>query len=293
MTVLGEVFNVTTAWEYAADAPLVGMQYGRESGTVLVWDERHSLYHVDRNGKRLGRWVCPHEILSAALADDGRAAAAVTSQGRIVRLDPLLLVRRDEAAPPEARVVALDAQGWYTAVASASRECYLLDANGKRLAQFNTQRPLAHLVFLDEHPLLVGATDDGTISAFDLSGRVVWQRPTAYRVQSLVASGSGEWILAPSMQHGLARLRYDGRRHTVWPFADGIERAGVSEDGSLVLAALSSGRVELLDERQAVRWSTLKGEPAVGAALDPLARRGWLALSSGKLICLEIRRELR
>lgn len=293
MTVLGEVFSVSTAWEFAADAPLVGMQFGRESGTVLVWDQHQALYHIDRNGKRLGRWVCPHEILSAAVADDGRTAVALTSHDRLLRFDALLLVRRDEAAPPAASVIAVDSQGWYTAIAAADRENYLLDAQGKRLAQFNTQRPLVHLLFLDEHPLLIGSTDDGTISAFDLTGRVAWQRPTAYRVQSLIASGSGEWILAPSQQHGLARLRFDGRRHTVWPFAEGIDRAGVCEDGSLVLAALGSGRVELLDERQAVRWSMAVSEPIIGAALDPLARRCWLALSGGKVVCLDIRRELR
>lgn len=293
MTVLGEVFRVSTAWEFAADAPLVGMQFGRESGTTLVWDEQHALYHVDPNGKRLGRWVCPHEIYSAALADDGRTAVALTSQGRLMRFDALLLVRRDEAAPPEARVIAIDGHGWYTAVACTDRENYLLNAHGKRLAQFNTQRPLAHLVFLDEHPLLVGSTDDGNISTFDLTGRLVWQRPTAYRVQGLTASGSGEWILAPAQQHGLARMRYDGRRHTVWPFAEGIDRAGVCEDGSLVLAALGSGRIELLDERQAVRWSMAVDEPVVGVALDPLARRGWLALAGGKLLGLDICRELR
>lgn len=293
MTVLGEVFTVSTAWEFSADAPLVGLQYGRESGTVLVWDEAQSLYHVDRNGKRLGRWVCPHELLSAALADDGRTVVVLTSQGRQLLLDSLLLVRRDAAAPPDARVVALEGQGAYVAVAAANRQTYLLDEHGRRLAQIDTQRPLAHLVFPDEHPLLVGSTDDGTVSAFDLAGKTIWQRPTSYRVQGLVSTGSGEWILAPSMQHGLARFRFDGRRHTVWPFAEGIYHVGTSEDGSLVLAALGNRRVELLDQRQAVRWSMTCEETVVGLALDPLARRGWLALNSGRLVCLDIRRELR
>src|SRR5205823_6404739 len=75
------------------------------------------------------------------------------------------------ACPPRPPALATDAFGQLLAVADRGARLRFFDADGRPWHEAPSPRPLHHLTFVPELPVLVAASDFVLVTAFDLARR--------------------------------------------------------------------------------------------------------------------------
>jgi hypothetical protein len=197
-------------------------------------------------------------------------------------LGPDLLTHWERTTSGQPVAVAVEPFGRLVALASASSTLAVYDGRGRLLWRVETPRPLLHLAFVPERPLLIGCADYGLVMAFDAMGRNLWRDGLVAHVGSLAVTGSGRSALA-CFSAGLQWFEVDGRRVPV-PEQTPCHLADLSYDGATVLAA-GTGEVTLRKQNGGVQTWPAPAMPTA-LALDALGRWAAVGLVDGRVIGL-------
>jgi hypothetical protein len=270
-----------------------GLALAREPGWLLVWDEHSWLYLLNRTGQRQGQTRARGTLAAVCGADDGSAYAAVGSTGEVWWLAPDLMPRWERTLPHRAVAAALDSFGQYLAVADANGQLHLFSRAGRPVCQVQALRPLVHLAFVTEAPLLVGSADFGLVACFDLTGRCVWRDGLVANIGALTVSGDGARIMLACFSEGLLCYSLAGRRQDRLPLSEPCGLAALSYDGRFTLAGTLDSRLLLLDREGQNLTSYPLDHPAAALALAPLADSAFAALPDGHVVALDLRDVLR
>jgi hypothetical protein len=280
-------------WSLATGAPPCGVALARESGQLLAWDEHHWLYLLSPRGERQAQARPVGALAAACLADDGSALAVAGSQGEVSRLAPDMTPRWRRALRHPAVALATDPFGHRLAVSDARGSLLLLDRDGRPVWESHQPRPLHHLAFVPEAPLLLGAADFGLVVCLDAAtGRVVWRDGLAAHCGALATSGDGGRVVLACFSDGLRRYDRAGGPKGHVTTREPCRLAALSFDGRLALVAGRANRLLLLDIHGKVHGIHLLGRPAVALALSALGDRAVVALTDGGVLALDLRRPL-
>jgi hypothetical protein len=275
-------------WSLTLGAAPRGLVPARERGWFLAWDEAHWLYLVGRRGERQAQRRTPGPLAAAAAADDGSAYAAVGVGGEIWWLAPDLSTRWEGRVPEPACGTALDPFGQYLAVATERGGLYIVNCLGQPVCQTQNPRPFVHLAFVPAAPLVVGSAEYGLLACVDLTGRQRWRDGPVAHVGSLAVSGDGNRILLACFSEGLQRYGPDGKKHERLVLDEPCRLAALSFDGRVLLAALLSNPVLLVDDGGNTLASYVPDAPVTALALGPLANYAALALADGRVLGLDL-----
>jgi hypothetical protein len=245
-----------------------GLLVAREAGWLLAWDAGNVLYLISRAGELQGRTAATASLTAACAADDGSSFASVGEHGEIRRLTPDLMSRWSGRLPHRVTACALDPFGRYLAAADAGGGLHLFDSRGKLVSRTQTPRPLVHLAFIPEEPLLVGCADFGFIGCFEPSGKCVWRDGLVAHVGGMAVAGDGSWIALACFTDGLRSYSLDGRQQAPVPMAEPCRQVALSYDGKRALVAALGSQVFVVDrEGQTRSTHDLEAAPAaVGMA---------------------------
>src|SRR5262245_6487984 len=83
----GEGKGPRQLWSFATEAPLVDMQFARETGEVLAADAVGGLYLIDRDGKLAGVTHGPSPIRAIAWSDTGSGGVALVGDNKLYWFD--------------------------------------------------------------------------------------------------------------------------------------------------------------------------------------------------------------
>ncbi|MGH7169862.1 MAG: hypothetical protein ACRELG_06270, partial [Gemmataceae bacterium] len=171
-------------WSQTISAPLRGLSLARERETILAWDGKDGLFLLNHAGMIQAQRPSPAPIAAACCAEDGSAYAIagggtgvlpVGATPMVCWLAPDLAPRWQRPLRQRVTALALEPLGQRVAVADAGGGVTVMDGDGGTLWQATTLRPLHHLVFVPEKPLLVGAADFGLVLCFSASGECLWR----------------------------------------------------------------------------------------------------------------------
>jgi hypothetical protein len=114
-----------TNWTVVTDAPLKGLSFAREAGTILAWDEGNQLYLLSVQGESLSFSRVPNKIHAAAISDDGSLIAVLVEpeDSGLLLLNADFEVEYERAAPSDATFVTIDPHGRYLAVGTGRVPC--------------------------------------------------------------------------------------------------------------------------------------------------------------------------
>jgi hypothetical protein len=283
-----------TLWSLATGAPPCGVALARESGQLLAWDENHWLYLLNARGERQGQSRPLPHLAAACVSDDGSTLAVAGSRGAVARLAPDLTVRWQRALRHAAAAVALDPFGRCLAVSDVKDGLFVFNRDGRLLWEAHHPRPLHHLAFVPEVPLLLGASDFGLVVCLDaVTGQLVWRDGLPAHCGALATGADGERVVLACFSDGLRRYgRTAGAKGHVTT-REPCRLAALSFDGRLALVAGRANRLLLLDMQGKVLGIHLLERPAVALALAALAERAVVALADGGVLALDLRCERR
>jgi hypothetical protein len=279
---------IRSLWSLPLQAAPAGLALAREKNAVLAWDRNHWLYHLDRGGKCQAQRHFPTAIRAACCADDGSAYAAVGAAGEVWWLAPDLMTRWEKGLPHAALAAAQDPLGQYLAVADDQGGLHLFDCLGRPVGQAQAARPLHHLIFVPELPLLIGCADYGLAAAFDVTGKVAWRVGLVANVGALAVSGDGELIVLACFSEGLLCYGRGGKALGRLDMPGACRLVSVSYDGRLILAGGLDGGLWLLDRDGRQLASYPLKTPAVTLALGALGRDAVLACADGPILRMGI-----
>jgi hypothetical protein len=280
--------RVRPIWTQTVASPLGGLRLARESETVLVWDGRGGLFLFDRAGKLQAQRPAATPIAVAACAEDGSAFVVGGSQKPLICwMAPDLSPRWQRSLPRAATAVAMEPLGRAVAVADAGGTLHLIDAGGRTQWQATTPRPLHHLAFVPEKPILAAASDFGLVLCFGASGECLWRDGLVAHVGSLAVNGEGNCLLLACFSDGLVRYRAEGAPPQRIALETACHFADVSYAGDRLLTADQTQRICLRDDKGTPTDPIPLDAKAVAGALGALGDSAVLGLANGSILRFE------
>jgi len=276
-------------WSHPLPASPRGLALARERGWVLAWDSNHWVYLLNRTGVRQAQWHAPARLAAACCADDGSAYAAVGGGGEVWWLAPDLMPRWERSVGHAAVAAALDPFGQYLAVSDARSHLRVFDVHGRALAHTQTPRPLHHLAFVPEAPVLLGSADLGLVAGFDLTGHCPWRDGLVATVGRLPVSGSGDRVVLACYSEGLRLYNLTGQKQGHVALPEPCRLALLTFDGRLTLVVGPGNRVLLIDRKGQTIATPAVEQPVVAAALGALGDTLVLAQSDNRVVGLDLK----
>jgi len=275
-------------WSQITDAPLAGLDFAREAGLILAWDDAHNLYVIDSAGNRVRSTRTPVPLLAATISDDGEQIIAAGKDGDIWWLGKSLEPRLHQGTHRHLLGIAVSPQGEYLAVSLNDNHTYIYDCLGRRVTNLLTHRPLRFLTFLAGQPILLGVAEYGLAGCYELDGETRWQDALWSSAGHLTASGEGYAILVSCFGHGLQRYGFDGTNEGAYHLGGGVARASIDYDGKLFAAATLEGEIMVVNAVGHVLWRQSLIKPAREIALDAAGQFLVYGQESGEITMLDL-----
>jgi hypothetical protein len=270
---------VRLLWSHQLAVPLRGLSLARERSWLFGWDARDGLYLWDHQGNLQAQARAPSSIASAAAAADGRHFVVLSQEGRMWSFAPDLTLRWEHGAAGRGGAVAIASEGERIAAAIGG-SLYLLDDNARGLWAVPVARPLRHMVFVPEKPLLIGSADYGFVGCFDATGKMHWRDTPVANVGSLAVNGSGDCIVLACFSDGVCSYTIDRSQSQRLAGEATCHLADVSYKGDALLMAGVENHVYLRTHEGSFRGQLEAGGFVVGIALAPMA--DYLVVATGE-----------
>lgn len=271
----------TVSWSMRTESDVVGTAFAREAGVAYIADESGSIYALDRHGEIVAVTRGFSDLDRIVWADDGSSGAIVTHGEQVARLDTKLKSVWSANLPGEVLGLGIDPFGHHIAIGMATRKVFVLNWRNKRIAEFESLRPLRHVQFCATEPQIIGSADQGHLCCHELQGEEVWKEQVFSNVGDMRITGDASRILLASFNHGVQM--YD---------AEGAHRGSYMVDGTpklvdctfmpeSVAVATIEKHLYWLDSDGEMKWATESDDEIVGLHCEALGNGLLVALKSG------------
>jgi hypothetical protein len=289
----------TNAWTVVTDAPLKGLAFAREAGTILAWDEGNQLYLFNIQGESLSSSRVPNKIEAGAISDEGSLIALLceADEAGLLLLSADFDIQSERPAPTEATLVTIDPHGRYVAVGTRFNTLHFINRYGKPAGRLDTMEPMSHLCFVPGLPLMVGAAAFGMLVGISLEGtgsqgrldpEIVWQDRLMSNVGRLALNGDGSMILASCFTLGIQRFDLQGRNEGSYHLGGTVSHAVPDFPGRTIVASSLEGELVVMNSAGNVRWRTQLPRPVIALDVDPLGRYVIYGHASGEIVRLDL-----
>ncbi len=273
-------------WSVRTEGDIVASALARESGQVFLADESGSVYAIGRSGEIQAVSRGFRDADRLAWCDSGAAGVVVTEGEQVSRLNPRLEPVWSASLPGEVLAVAMDPFGNHLAISLATRKTFIMNWRNKRVAEFETMRPLSFLAFVGTRPQLVGAANHGQMCCHSMSGEELWSERVLSNVGDLRCTGDGRQILVAGFNHGVQVYDGEGQHRGAYMLEGTPKLADCSYEPGHVLAATIERHLYWLDADGELKWATETDDDIVAIHCDPVRPAGCVGTKSGWLFRL-------
>lgn len=274
-------------WSFVAEGQLTSLALARETGETFLADAAGVLCRLDRQG-RIAAITRLHEpVRSLAWSDDGRYGVALCGESTLHVFNHVLQSQWQLELSEVPLTVAIAPFGGQLLVTCANGSNRIYDAAKKRLATFETMRPLVHAQFVAAEPAIIASAEHGLVCRYRLDGQQVWSDKLWSNVGQLALAGDASLIFLACFTHGVQV--YDGDGGTVGSYVlEGTaSRVAVSFEPQKILAATVERKLYWLDADGEVLWSTSPPDDIEAVACDPLGEWVICGLKCGRVFRLD------
>ena len=274
-------------WRQACDGNLVGLALARETGETFVADSSGAITRIDRAGKILSMTRTRQPVQRMAWSDYGDAGVVVTNDNVIRRIDRSLKQVWEAEVPDACLAVAITPYGNQMAVSLADAGVQIYNERQKRLAHFETVRPLSFLQFGAAQPVLFGAADHGILCCHNLAGAQLWQEKHFANVGAFVITGDGDLLYLASFTHGIQTYDGDGGDDGSYVLEGTINRVAATFEQQRIIASTIERYLYWLDSDGEMLWATGAPSDIHSLACDPLGEWVIVGFANGQVLRLD------
>ncbi|MBX3441048.1 MAG: hypothetical protein KF774_01485 [Planctomyces sp.] len=274
-------------WSYASDGPVAGLGYARETGDLFAIDEAASLQRLDASGELASLTRLPGAARLLAVSDDSSAGVVVIDDGMVLRFDRGLQGVWELDLPEPCLGVAMSPFGNHLAVALTDGQTEIYNERKRRIARFETVRPLAYLQFCAQSAVLFGAAEHGLVGCYDLNGAEVWQERFWSNVGDLCSTGDGDLVYLAGSTHGIQTLDGDGGAVGAYVLEGTVRRVACSYEPYRIGATSVERRLFWLNIDGEVLWQTETPSDVVDLSCDAFGDALFCGMADGTIVRLD------
>lgn len=266
----GKGLGPQVKWAIGTDGALTTLAFARESGDLFMADESGTISKIDRHGQIVMLNHIHDAIFALSWSDDGRFGAAIAGDDIVHRFDRDLKTVHSINLPDVGLAVAISPFGHHLAVAMSNGRNVFYNERKRRIARFETIRPLAFLKFCPSEPVVFGVAEHGLICCHNLSGAEIWQEKNWSNVGGIQITGDGDLVYLASFGHGVEAFDGDGASIGSYILDGTVNRIAVSYEPQRLIASTVEGKLIWLDADGELLWSTTVDDKIVDLVCDPL-----------------------
>jgi hypothetical protein len=257
-------------WSAGIDGSLTGLCRARESGDLIATDSTGGLTRINSLGRTVGLIRSSPPAVALSWSDDGSQGAIIAGENQVFRFDRSLKLMHRMTLPDVCLAIAVAPFGHHIAVSLANGTTLIFNERSRKIAQFESYRPLSFLSFCVTEPLLFGAAEHGLICCHHFSGAPVWQQTDWANVGALQLTGEGDLLYTASFTHGVQAFNGDGESVGSYVVDGTVSRVGVSyEPDHLILSTVEQG-LYWLEADGNIQWHTIVPDKIIDVLCDPL-----------------------
>ncbi len=274
----GQGLGPKVSWSVGTDGALTASALARETGELIIADESTTISRIDRDGQiqAMTRIGAPVRVL--VWSDDGSAGAVITGDDTVMRLNRDLQPEWSFNTPDTCLTLAIAPFGNHLVVCLANGVNLIYNERKRRLAQFQTMRPLAFARFCATEPLLFASAEHGLLCCHDLQGGEVWQERLWSNVGELEITGDADLLYLAGFAHGIQAFDGDGGPVGSYVVEGTVNRLSVSFEPNRLLAGTIERSLYWLDSDGEMLWATSLPDDLLNVHCGPLGEWAIAAL---------------
>lgn len=274
-------------WTFTVDARLTDVRLARETGETLAADESGGLYWLDANGRVSALTRTSHELSQLALADTATAGAVIVDRRQVAWLDRRLQFVWERTLPDEILSVAVDPYGTHLLVTLAGGINVVFNADKKKVAEFESLRPLRFVQWLAKEPAFLAAADYGFFARYTLNGQLDWDERLWSTVADLSTTGDGGMVALAGLAHGIQIYDEQGTAEGSFVLDGTACLVSASYHRQRIIAATLERHLVLLDAEGAMKWLVQTPETIVRLQMSALGDAVIVGFTDGRIVQLE------
>lgn len=274
-------------WSFTTEGQVTALVLAREAGESYIGDAAGAVYRLDRLGRIAAITRLNDPIRSLAWSDDGRYGAAVSGERTVHFLNHVLQIQWSLELPEPPLCVAIAPFGSRLLITGADNSNRIYDAAKKKLATFETMRPLAFAQFIGSEPAVVACAEHGLIGYYDMAGQTLWSDKLWSTVGQLAVSGDGGLIYLACYTHGVQVYNGDGETVGSYMLDGTVARVAVSYEPQRMICSIQERRLFWLDADGQILWHAVPPDDVAALQCDPLGEWVVVGLKCGRVLRLD------
>ncbi len=283
----GHGITPSLRWSFLAEAPLICLDHARETGDIFVADASGSAYRLNRTGRLETLTRSLREIRGMAWCDTADAGAALIGPTCLARVNAQFETEWSIDFPCATTAVGIAPFGEIIAVSLDDGTTLLYNSEKKRIARFETMRPLCFLEFLATEASLVAAAETGLLCSRRIDGRKKFDEKLWSNVGDMSAAGDGSIIALAAFNHGVQTYKGDGTNLASYVFEGTVGRVSISFRGERTIAATLERHLYWIDSDGEMLWAATTPDDVCQVICDPLGEWLLCGLADGHVLRLD------
>lgn len=274
-------------WSFRGEGAIVSLDLARESTEVFACDESSTLYRLTRMGKIAAVTHPRAPIQQLSWSDDGLWGYGIDGDRNLIRFDRDLQIDWEYETHDDVLCISAAPFGNHVAVAHADGTNMILNERKRKIARFETVRPLQFIRFCGTEPVLFGSAENGLLCCHNLAGAQLWQERVWSNVGSMSVTGAGDIIYLANFGHGVQAFDGDGVSLGAYVLEGTVDKVSASYEPYRLIATTIEQFVYWLDTDGDLIWAS--GAPAgiVDLKCDPLGEWAVLGFETGDVMRLD------
>ncbi len=276
----------SVSWSTRTEGEIVATAYARETRVFYAGDTAGSIYAIDHKGDIAAVTRGFSDLDHIVWADDGSSGAIVTEGEQVSRLSQKLKSVWSANLPGEVLSLGIDPYGHHLMIGMATRKNFVMNWRNKRIAEFETIRPLRFVRFCAAEPMIIGAADQGHLCCHELRGEEIWKEAVFSNVGDMRITGNAKVILIAGFNHGVQMYDAEGAHRGSYMVEGTPKLADCTFMPESVAVATIEKHIYWLDSDGEMKWAAETPEEVVGLHCEPLGGGFILAMKSGDIFRL-------
>lgn len=273
-------------WSFLTSGPLVSLKHCTESEETFLADYSGALYRLTPQGEVTHHSRNYKGIDLFTWSENSEAGVACLDSNKVMFIMGTLESEWSAKFREMVTALAIAPSADYVAISFDNKKTVIYDRYKTKIATLETRQPLTNLAFCREDNFIVGCSDTGLISAFELDGDPYWEQIPTLQSGQICLNNKGTRIYIASYSRGIQVFNNQGDSVGTYQIKGTPNRIDYNEFGERLAVGTTEGHLIWLNSAGTVLWATGAADIPVSVQCGSCSKRLIAGLASGEVVSL-------